>query len=159
MTASAKVFATLEEFVSCVGTEIGISDYLEITQERVDQFATATSDYQWIHVDPISAASGPYGTTIAHGLLSLSLIPFFSAQVFTLTGIHMGINYGFDRVRFPAPVPVGARIRARMFLKSAEKLEPMNGRNGYQTVITVTIEHEGKARPVCVADNVARRYG
>lgn len=152
-------FKTLQAFVACVGQEVGVSDFLDVTQERIDRFADATGDHQWIHVDAVRAVSGPYGGTIAHGLLTLSLIPYFSQRAFQVRNARLGINYGFDRVRFPAPTPVEARLRARFVLKSAEALPPLNGLSGYQTVLIASIEREGHERPVCVAENVARRYG
>lgn len=137
-----------------VGTEIGVSDWLEITQERVDAFADATDDHQWIHVDREKAAAGPFGGTIAHGFLTLSLTVTLGAQVQLDVGSpRMAINYGLEKVRFPAPVPVGSRIRARVTLVSASDVE-----GGIQVNRQVTIEVEGGEKPAMVAETVSRYY-
>ncbi len=137
-----------------VGTEIGVSDWLEITQDRVDAFADATDDHQWIHVDPAKAAAGPFGGTIAHGFLTLSLTVTLGAQVELDVGSpRMAINYGLEKVRFPAPVPVGSRIRARVALVSATDVE-----GGIQVSRRITIEVEGGEKPGMVAETVSRYY-
>ena len=137
-----------------VGTEIGASDWMEITQERVNAFADATDDHQWIHVDPVKTAAGPFGGTIAHGFLTLSLTVTLSAQVELDVGSpRMALNYGLEKVRFPAPVPVGSRIRARIGLVSATDVE-----GGIQVNRQVVIEVEGGEKPAMVAETVSRYY-
>src|ERR1700734_3560210 len=116
-----RIFHNLDEFAKAAGPELGASDWLTVDQERIDEFAEATGDHQWIHVDPERAAAGPFGTTVAHGFLTLSLVPYFSTQLRSVEGVRMGINYGLDRVRFPTPVPVGSRLRARATLISLDK--------------------------------------
>jgi acyl dehydratase len=135
-----------------VGQDLVVTDWLEITQERIDRFADATDDHQWIHVDPERAKSGPFGRTIAHGYLTLSLIAGFSQRNLALEE-RMSINYGLNKVRFPAPVPVGGRVRARFTLKSLTPVDSGPGR-GVQLVSTVTIELEGSSRPACVAEAI-----
>jgi acyl dehydratase len=137
-----------------VGTEIGVTDWMEITQDRVDAFADATDDHQWIHVDRERAAAGPFGGTIAHGFLTLSLTVTLSAQVELDVGSpRMAINYGLEKVRFPAPVPVGSRIRARVGLVSATDVE-----GGIQVNRQISIEVEGTEKPAMVAETVSRYY-
>ena len=137
-----------------VDTEIGVSDWMEITQERVDAFADATDDHQWIHVDPVQAAAGPFGGTIAHGFLTLSLTVTLSAQVELDVGSpRMALNYGLEKVRFPAPVPVGSRIRARIGLVSVTDVD-----GGIQVNRQVVIEVEGGEKPAMVAETVSRYY-
>ena len=135
-----------------VGDVFGPSSWIEITQERIDGFAAATGDDQWIHVDPERAKDGPFGTTIAHGYLTLSLLPVASYEVVPRRG-RMGINYGANRVRFPAPVPVGSRVRATFELKELEEIP-----GGGQATFTATVEREGGDKPVCVAEVVYRHY-
>jgi acyl dehydratase len=149
-----KTFQTLIELSALVGQEVAVSDWLSITQERIDQFAQATGDRQWIHVDEERARNGPFGSTIAHGLLTLSLIPAFFDSALCVLETRMGVNYGLNRVRFTAPVPVGSRLRARLTLLSSEPIE----QNGFQMVWSVSVEREGAAKPVCVAESIARRY-
>ena len=149
-----KTFQTLTELSALVGQEVAVSDWLSITQERIDQFAQATGDRQWIHVDEERARQGPFGSTIAHGLLTLSLIPAFFDSALCVLETRMGVNYGLNRVRFTAPVPVGSRVRARLTLLSSEPIE----QNGFQMVWSVSVEREGAAKPVCVAESIARRY-
>jgi acyl dehydratase len=144
-----KVFHGLAEVEQAVGTHLGHSDWHTVTQEQVDLFADATGDHQWIHVDPERAAQGPFGTTIAHGFLTLSLVPQLVWDVYAVEGLQMSINYGSNKVRFPAPVPVGSRVRAGVELVS---LVP--GSNGAQLTARVTIEREGGDKPVCVAETV-----
>jgi acyl dehydratase len=149
-----KVFSTPAELAAAVGTEIGVGDWLAVEQSRIDQFAEATGDHQWIHVDPERAAAGPFGATIAHGFLTLSLIPALGQRIYRVEGVRMGINYGLNKVRFPAPVRVGSKVRARVAL--AEATEVPGG--GYQFVSRVTIEVEGQEKPACVAETVTRLY-
>jgi len=134
------------------GDRFGPSSWIEITQEKIDGFADATGDHQWIHVDPERAKEGPFGTTIAHGYLTLSLLPVASYEVIPREG-RMGINYGVNRVRFPAPVPVGSRVRATF---EAKEVAPIEG--GRQSTLLATIEREGGEKPVCVAEVVFRSY-
>ena len=151
---SMKTFQTLSELAACVGQEVAVSDWITITQQQVNLFAEATSDHQWIHVDLEKAAAGPFGGTIAHGFLTLSLLPKFFESSFEITGSRMGVNYGLNKVRFMAPVPVGSRLRARMKLQAAEPID----KDGLQMSWEVTVEHEGAAKPVCVAESLVRRY-
>ncbi|MGW2052133.1 MaoC family dehydratase [Streptomyces sp. NPDC001858] len=145
-----KIFEGLDELEKAVGTHLGHSDWLTITQEQVDLFAEATGDHQWIHVDPEKAATGPFGGTIAHGYLTLSLIPKLTWQIYKVDGLAMGVNYGANKVRFPAPVPVGSRLRA-----GVEVVSLVAGGGGRQLVTRVTIEREGGDKPVCVAETVS----
>lgn len=149
-----KTFETLAELAACVGQEVAVSDWVTITQEQVDRFADATGDHQWIHVDPERARQGPFGAPIAHGFLTLSLLPRFFGSTFDVRGVRMGVNYGLNKVRFTAPVPVGSRLRARSTLLSAE---PIAG-DGLQTAWQVQIEREGGDKPVCVAESLVRHY-
>ena len=146
--------ADIEELKSLTGQEVSVGDWLEITQERIDLFADATSDHQWIHVDPERCRrESPFGTTIAHGYLTLSLIPYLSQQSFAIRRpFKMGINYGFDKVRFPAAVPAGSRIRARAEIVSVKEL----GDGWWHVVTKFTVEGEGQDKPVCVAESVGR---
>ena len=146
-------FAKLQELQALVGQEMGVSEWLTVDQARIDLFADATGDHQWIHVDPARAASGPFGATVAHGFLTLSLLPIFSATAFTVDDVRMGINYGLDRVRFPSPVRVGSQLRGRFVLKSFEPLE-----GGAQMTVEVTMEIQGGSKPACVALSVSRRF-
>lgn len=147
-------FATVEELAAEVGHEVAVSDWLTITQERVNQFAVATDDSQWIHVDPERAKrESPFGGAIAHGFLTLSLLPKFIEQVIDLPPGSMSINYGLNKVRFPAPMLVGGRLRGRFSLLSLERIE-----NGIQTVWQVTMDIEGSDKPACVAESVLRKY-
>lgn len=136
---------------AAVGTHLGFSDWLLMEQERVNTFADATGDHQWIHVDPERAASGPFGAPIAHGYLTMSLSNFFLPQIIETRGFSAGINYGVDKVRFPSPVKVGDRIRA-----GAELLEVTDVTGGLQTLVRITIEIEGSDRPACVIDSLSR---
>jgi len=148
-----KTFASLAELQPLVGQEIALSDWITVTQERIQQFADATGDHQWIHLDVERAKAGPFGTTIAHGFLTLSLLPEMSASAFSVQNTRMGVNYGLNRVRFPAPVPSGSRLRGRFKLLA---YEPLDG--GAQLTVEVTMERDGSAKPVCVAESLARRY-
>ncbi|SHN26565.1 MaoC family dehydratase [Rhizobacter sp. OV335] len=148
-----KRFEKLAELQALVGQQIGLSEWIEVDQRRIDQFADATGDHQWIHVDPVRAAAGPFKTTIAHGFLTLSLLPEMFASAFEVGDTRMGVNYGLNRVRFPAPVPVGSRLRGSFKLLAYEVLD-----GGAQLTIEVTMEREGSAKPVCVAESLTRRY-
>jgi acyl dehydratase len=147
------IFHSAEELRAAAGREAGPTDWITVEQSRVDGFADATDDHQWIHVDPARAASGPFGTTIAHGYLTLSLVNFFLPDLVRVEGAKMGVNYGTNKVRFPAAVKVGARIRGR-----AQVLEATDVPGGVQIVVRVTIEIEGGDRPACVADTISRFY-
>ncbi|NDP62589.1 MaoC family dehydratase [Polaromonas sp.] len=149
-----KTFQTLSDLAACTGQEVAVSDWLTITQQQVNLFAEATGDHQWIHVDPEKAATGPFGATIAHGFLTLSMLPKFFESSMEIIDCRMGVNYGLNKVRFTAPVPVGSRLRARMKLLSAEPIEG----NGLQMAWVVTVEREGADKPVCVAESLVRRY-
>lgn len=151
--AEPRVFTSVEELRAAVGEELGNSDWLEIDQKRIDLFAEATGDHQWIHVDPEKAAGGPFGTTIAHGYLTLSLLPALLPQLVSVEGVKMAVNYGVNKVRFPAPVPVGSRLRA-----SARFTEVAEAGGGVQVTTAVTIEREGGDKPVCIAEWVTRAY-
>nr|WP_221244234.1 MaoC family dehydratase [Cryobacterium roopkundense] len=133
-----------------VGEELGVSDWHTVTQDQVQAFADSTGDQQWIHVDPIAAAAGPFGRTVAHGYLTLSMIPFLTKQVYRVNGLRMVVNYGLNRVRFPNPVPVGSRVRDRLTLVSVTPAE-----RGHQAVIRHQIELDGPGRPACVAETVS----
>ncbi len=148
-----KRFARLADLSALIGQELARSDTLVVDQPRIDAFAAATEDRQWIHVDPARAASGPFGATIAHGFLTLSLLPPLMYSAFAIDDVRMGVNYGVNRVRFPAPVPAGSRISARFKLLA---FEPIDG--GAQLTIEATIEREGHAKPVCVVEQVVRQY-
>lgn len=136
-----------------VGRELGTSPWIEIDQTRINAFAEVTGDPQWIHVDAERAARGPFGTTVAHGFLTLSLMPWFLERSIAVEGSRMGVNYGLNRVRFPSPVPVGSRLRAHTRLLACEAVE-----GGFQLVIEATVEREHSLKPVCVAELVSRRY-
>jgi acyl dehydratase len=148
-----KTYKNVSELEALVGAAIGTSDWLTIDQARIDQFAAVTGDDQWIHVDPKRAAAGMFGTTVAHGFLTLSLLPFFGRSSHKVDGARMQVNYGLNRVRFPAPVPVNSRLRAHYKLMSFERIE-----GGVQMVTEVSIEREGQPKPVCVAESVSRVY-
>ena len=149
-----KTFATLAELAACTGQEVAVSDWITITQQQVNLFAEATGDHQWIHVDVEKANAGPFGGPIAHGFLTLSLLPRFFESSFEITGSRMGVNYGLNKVRFTAPVPVGSRLRARMKLLAAEAI----ANDGMQMTWEVTVEREGSVKPMCVAESLVRRY-
>lgn len=143
------VFEGLDQVEAAVGTHIGFSDWLEITQERIDAFADATGDHQWIHIDPARAAEGPYGATIAHGYLTLSLLPALTAKLMDIRGFTMMINYGMEKLRFPAAVKVGSRIRAGVEFTSLERKS-----SGVQLNSLVTVDIDGGDRPALVAETV-----
>ena len=149
-----KKFSGLDEFVAAQGSQLGPTDWLEVTQERVNLFADATDDHQWIHVDPERAASGPFGATIAHGLLTLSLLPHFTSQMYTVDNIAMAINYGYNKVRFLTPVRVGSKIRARAEIAKVDQLD-----GAVQATVTVTVEIDGSAKPAAVAESIVRFIG
>ena len=149
-----KTFQTLAELTALVGQEVVVSDWITITQEQVNLFAEATGDHQWIHVDVEKARSGPFGAPIAHGFLTLSLLPRFFESSMTVLETRMGVNYGLNKVRFTAPVPVGSRLCARMKLLKSEPID--NG--GAQMTWEVAVEREGAVKPVCVAESLARHY-
>ena len=137
-------------FEAHVGEPLGYSDWRQVTQQEIDLFAEATGDHQWIHVDPEKAATGPYGKTIAHGYLTLSLVPILVQQIYRVTGLSMQVNYGVDKLRFPAPVPVDSRIRA-----GAELIKVDRNDKGGRATVRVTVEVEGSDRPACVVDTIA----
>jgi acyl dehydratase len=148
-----KSFEHLADLEPLVGQEIGVSDWVTVDQQRIDRFADATGDHQWIHIDPVRAAAGPFGATVAHGFLTLSLLPEMSASAFEVRDTRMGVNYGLNRVRFPAPVLSGSRLRGRFKLLAYERIE-----GGAQVTVEVTMEREGASKPVCVAESVGRRF-
>ncbi|MEV6278963.1 MaoC family dehydratase [Nocardia sp. NPDC051832] len=145
-----RIFQGTAELEQAAGTHLGHSDWHTITQEQVNLFAEATGDHQWIHTDPVRAADGPYGTTIAHGYLTLALLPMLVSQVYRVDGLKMGINYGSNKVRFPAAVPVGSRVRAGVELLAVDRKS-----SGAQVSTRVTIEIEDGAKPACVAEAIA----
>lgn len=147
-----RTFESLQEFAAAKGEELGTSDWLTITQEAVNQFADATGDHQWIHVDPEKAAEGPFGTTIVHGFMTLSLLPVLMHQIYTVKGLKMALNYGVNKVRFPSPVKVGSKVRATSTLVDAEDL----GNGTQQVIVSTVIETEGGGKPACVAESVLR---
>ena len=150
----AKTAIKLRDLESRIGEEVGVSPWVEILQERIDKFAEATGDFQWIHVDRERAKTSPFGGTIAHGFLTLSMLPKLSESTFEFADRRMGVNYGLNKVRFTSPVPAGAKIRGRFVLAKYEKIEG----NGVQTTWSVTIEREGGDKPVCVAESIGRHY-
>ncbi|NYH41571.1 acyl dehydratase [Micromonospora jinlongensis] len=148
-----RVFSSFEELTAAVGETIGPGPWQRIEQSRVDLFADATDDHQWIHLDPERAAAGPFGGTIAHGYLTLSLLPALAGRLYRVEGVAMGVNYGLNKVRFPAPVRVGAAVRATVVIA---EVSPVSG--GVQLVATVTVESDSGGKPVCVAETVSRLY-
>lgn len=149
----AIIFNNPAALLDAVGHNLGNSDWLEIDQQRINQFADATGDHQWIHVDPEKAAQGPYGKTIAHGYLTLALANLFLPQLMTVENTSMGVNYGCEKVRFPAAVPVGSRVRG-----SGEILSAQEVKGSVQVVVRMTIEIEGSERPACVIDTISRFF-
>ena len=143
----------LNDLQALVGQPIGTSDWLTVDQARIDAFADATGDHQFIHVDPVAAAASPFGGTVAHGFLTLSLLPWFGEHAFAVDDVVMGVNYGLDRVRFPSPVRAGSRLRGHFVLQAYQPLE-----GGAQLTVEVTVEIEGQAKPACVAMSVTRRF-
>lgn len=151
---SMKTFATLAELSALVGQHVATSAWITVTQDHINLFAQATGDHQWIHVDVERAKSGPFGAPIAHGFLTLSLIPRFFESALTVTAVRMGVNYGLNKVRFIAPVPVNSRLRAQLKLLASDLID--NG--GVQQTWEVSVEREGTAKPVCVAESLVRQY-
>lgn len=149
----ARIFETPMALFEAVGEALGASEWLLVDQDRIDLFADATGDHQWIHVDPVKAANGPFGACIAHGYLSLSLVNLFLPQIVEVRGLAMGVNYGCERVRFPAVVPVGSRVRGSAQLMAVEEVK-----GGVQATIRVSVEIEGQERPGCVVDTISRYY-
>jgi acyl dehydratase len=149
-----KIFKTLQELASCVGQTVAVSPWTEITQTQVNQFADATGDHQWIHIDVEKAKAGPFGGPIAHGFLTLSLIPMLSESAIKIEDVRMGVNYGLNKVRFTSPVPVGSKLRGHMKLLSATTIEG----KGMQFAWEMTIEREGAEKPACIAESLARYY-
>ena len=149
-----KILSSLADLRTLVGITVAVSDWLTITQAQIDLFAQATGDHQWIHVDPVRAAQGPFGAPIAHGFLTLSLIPQFMESSLRVDGVRMGVNYGLNKVRFIAPVPVNSRLRAHMKLLEVQDID----KGGLQQLWEVTMEREGNAKPVCVAESLVRQY-
>ena len=141
----------MSSFTDLIGKELGPTEWLDVDQDRIDRFADATGDHQWIHVDPERAAAGPFGTTVAHGYLTLSLLPLLMTDALGLTGYSMGINYGVNKVRFPAPVPSGSKVRATFTVQSVDEVP-----GGEQGVVLAVVEREGGDKPVCVAELVTR---
>jgi len=150
----AKSDVRIRDLESRVGQEIAVSPWVEIAQERIDQFAKATEDFQWIHVDREKAKGSPFGTTIAHGFLTLSMLPKLVESTFSFSDRKMGVNYGLNKVRFTAPVPAGSKIRGRFTLARYENIDG----NGVQTTWSVVMEREGGDKPVCVAETISRHY-
>ena len=148
------VFGSVDDVIGLVGKPLGASEWVTITQERINLFADATDDHQWIHVDPVKAKDGPFGACIAHGYLSLSLVARFLPEIATLKNLKMGVNYGTDKVRFPSAVKAGSRLRGKGELIAAEKTKD----GGVQATIRVTVEIEGSTKPACVADTISRYY-
>ncbi|GGA63394.1 MaoC family dehydratase [Nitratireductor aestuarii] len=148
------VFSSPQDVIDNIGKKLGPTEWLEIDQDRIDMFAKATGDFQWIHVDPEKAKDGPFGRTIAHGYLTMSLINMFLPDMFEAQGAKMGVNYGSDRTRFPAPVPVGSRVRGVAELVNGEII----GDGAVQTTVRVSIEVEGSSKPGCVSDVIGRYY-
>ncbi|MGW4563841.1 MaoC family dehydratase [Streptomyces sp. NPDC004561] len=151
--AEPRTFTSPDELKAAVGEQLGHTDWVEVDQKRIDLFAEATGDHQWIHVDPEMAAKGPFGTTIAHGYLTLSLLPLFGPQLIHVENVKMGVNYGTNKVRFPSPVPVGSRLRATAQISGVEDVT-----GGVQVTVAFTVEREGGDKPVCVAESVSRYY-
>ena len=147
------VFERPADLIGKDGMPLGVTDWLTVNQQRIDQFADATGDHQWIHVDPVKAASGPYGKCIAHGYLTLALVNLFLPQLMRVDNVSMGVNYGVDKVRFPAPVPVDSRIRGRGEILAVEEVK-----GAVQVIVRVSVEIEGSDRPACVADTISRFF-
>ena len=147
-----RTFESVAELAAAKGEEIGHSEWVTITQQDVNLFAEATGDHQWIHVDPERAAAGPFGGTIAHGFMTLSLLPRLQHQIYTVNNIKLAVNYGLNKVRFPSPVPVGSKVRARSSLVDVEDL----GNGAVQATMSTTVEIEGGAKPACVAESIVR---
>ena len=149
-----KVFGNLSEFAAAAGSQLGPSEWMEITQDRVNLFADATDDHQWIHIDPERAAAGPFGGIIAHGLLTLSLLPHFTHQLYRVDNVALAVNYGYNKVRFITPVKVGANVRARAVIAQIDELA-----GAVQATMTVTVEIEGSDKPAAVVESIVRFIG
>ncbi|WP_433781493.1 MaoC family dehydratase [Actinomycetospora sp. CA-101289] len=149
-----RTFASIDEVVAAQGETLGPGEWTTVDQKTIDTFADATGDHQWIHVDPARAADGPFGTTIAHGLLTLSLLPVLLSGLYRIENVRMGVNYGFNKVRFPAPVPVGSRVRATARVAEASPLDPST----VQVVFGTVMEIEGSEKPACVVESVGRFF-
>jgi acyl dehydratase len=149
-----RIISRLADLKSMVGQELAVSNWLTVDQQRINQFADATGDHQWIHVDPDRAASGPFGVPIAHGFLTLSMLPWFIQDALRFDDVRMSVNYGLNRVRFTSPVPVGSALRARLRLMSADDVAG----NGMQITLEAIIERRGADKPVCIAETISRRY-
>lgn len=150
-----RTFESITELVATKGETLGTSSWVDITQESVNLFADATGDHQWIHVDPEKAAQGPFGATIAHGFMTLSLLPVLMDEMYTVNGVKLAINYGLNKVRFPAPVPVGSKVRAVSTIVDTEELP----KDTVQITVSTTVEIEGGAKPACVAESILRYIG
>ena len=150
-----RTFESIAELVAAKGDALGTSSWVEITQDSVNLFADATGDHQWIHVDPEKAAQGPFGGTIAHGFMTLSLLPVLMDEVYTVNGVKLAINYGLNKVRFPAPVPVGSKVRAVSTIVDTEELP----KDTVQITVSTTVEIEDGAKPACVAESILRYIG
>ncbi|WP_329215833.1 MaoC family dehydratase [Streptomyces sp. NBC_01485] len=151
--AEPRIFTSADDLKAAVGEQLGYTDWLQVDQKQIDVFAEATGDHQWIHVDPEKAATGPFGTTIAHGYLTLSLLPRFGPQLIKVEGAKMGVNYGTNKVRFPDIVPVGSRLRATATITGVDDVK-----GGVQVTVAFTVERENGHKPVCVAESVSRYY-
>ena len=149
-----RTFQNLNELAACVGQDVAVSDWVSVTQQQINLFAEATGDHQWIHVDPERARSGPFGSTVAHGFLTLSLLPAFLESAIEVVQLRMGLNYGLNKVRFTAPVPVGSRLRAGLKLLACHPIDNA----GLQITWEITVEREGADKPVCVAESLVRLY-
>ncbi|CCW13703.1 MaoC family dehydratase [Rhodococcus aetherivorans] len=146
-----RVFNGLDEVAAAEGADLGTTDWIEINQDRIDKFAEATGDYQWIHVDPERAEKGPFGGTIAHGLLTLSLLPVLQQQLYRVDGIKMAVNYGLDRVRFATPVPADSKVRANVRITRVERLD-----SALHAHFQTTIEVDGASKPACIVESITR---
>jgi len=151
---ATRIIAGVEELKTLIGQEVGVSDLFEVTQTHINNFADATEDHQWIHVDPERAASGPFGGTIAHGLLTLSLLPHLTSQMYAVDNIAMAINYGYNKVRFITPVRVGSKIRGRAEIAKVDQLD-----GAVQATVTVTVDIDGSDKPAAVAESIVRFIG
>ncbi|GAA4737116.1 MaoC family dehydratase [Actinomycetospora chibensis] len=148
-----RTFTGTDDLLASVGEELGPTDWIEVDQDRIDRFADATNDHQWIHVDPARAAEGPFGATIAHGFLTLTMLPELLNSLYTVEGVRMAVNYGLNKVRMPAPVLVGSKVRGVSILK---EVTPLDG--AVQVVFATTIEIEGSAKPACVVESIGRFF-
>jgi acyl dehydratase len=152
MEISMRTFESVADLAAAAGETIGQSSWVTITQDDVNLFADATGDHQWIHVDPERAAAGPCGKTIAHGYMTLALLPRLQHEMYTVNGVKLAINYGLNKVRFPAPVPAGSRVRAQASLVSVDEV----GDGAVQATVSTTVEIDGSAKPACVAESIVR---